>query len=237
MTDHEEQTTISIATCTNCGTEFRAELYRWNGRVSPLFPVSHLCADCHEKRRQQEELEFERQRQDEILESTIPLIYRQTDREKMDLKLLEVVDAFDLKSGQGLFISGDFGKQKTRACTLLLERYCRAGSSIYMIQSTDLAKSVVEQFSDDNRRREDARSRLESCRCVDALLIDDLGKERATERFETELFSLIEFRTSMLRPTLYTSNLTLIDLLEKFSPVSGGGILRRITEFSQRLNV
>jgi DNA replication protein DnaC len=106
-----------------------------------------------------------------------------------------------------------------------------------MIQSTVLAKHVVEQFSDEEKTREKARNNLQSCRRAYALLIDDLGKERATERFEAELFSLIEFRTSTLRPTLYTSNLKLVDLLQKFSPENGGGIIRRITEFSQRLNV
>ena len=227
MTDHEEKTITS--TCTICGVEFQATLHRFGGRT---LPVTGLCADCYEKQCQQEELERERQRQDEILEERIPSLYRQNNRSRMDPRLLKIVDGFDLKSGEGLFISGDFGKQKTRACALVLERYCRAGYSIRMIQSTVLAKHVVEQFSDDEQTREKAKKNLLSCHWVDALLIDDLGKERATERFETELFSLVEFRTSTLRPTLYTSNLKLADLLQKFSPDNGGGIVRRITEFS-----
>jgi DNA replication protein DnaC len=235
MTDHEEQTITS--TCTTCGTEFQQTLYRFRWRTWP----SGICAGCEQKRREaereQEELQLESQRQDEMLEERIPPLYRQTDRSKMDSKLLKVVDEFDLHRGEGLFISGDFGKQKTRACALLLERYCRADYSIRMIQSTDLAKHVAEQFSDEEQTREKAKNNLQSCRRAYALLIDDLGKERATERFETELFSLIEFRTSTLRPTLYTSNLKLVDLLQKFSPENGGGIIRRITEFSQRLNV
>ena len=235
MTDHEEQTITS--TCTTCGTEFQQTLYRFRGRTWP----SGICAGCEQKRREaereQEEFQLERQRQDEMLEERIPPLYRQTYRSKMDSKLLKVVDEFDLHRGEGLFISGDFGKQKTRACALLLERYCRADYSIRMIQSTDLAKHVAEQFSDEEQTREKAKNNLQSCRRAYALLIDDLGKERATERFETELFSLIEFRTSTLRPTLYTSNLKLADLLQKFSPENGGGIVRRITEFSQRLNV
>jgi DNA replication protein DnaC len=235
MTDHEEQTITS--TCTTCGTEFQQTLYRFRGRTWP----SGICAGCEQKRRdaerEQEEIQFERKRQDEMLDKRIPPLYRQTDRGRMDPKLLKVVDGFDLNSGQGLFISGDFGKQKTRACALLLERYCRAGYSICMIQSTVLAKCVVEQFSDDEQTREKAKKTLRSCHWVDALLVDDLGKERATERFETELFSLIEFRTSTLQPTLYPSNLKLADLLQKFSPDNGGGIVRRITEFSQRLSV
>jgi DNA replication protein DnaC len=235
MTDHEEQTTKS--TCTTCGTEFEQTLYRLKGRTWS----SDVCPGCEQKQRdaerEQEELQLECQRQDKILEERIPPLYRQTDRGRMDPKLLKAVDGFDLNGGQGLFISGDFGKQKTRGCALLLERYCRAGYSIRMIQSTVLAKRVVEQFSDDRQIRERAQKTLELCRGVDALLIDDLGKERATERFETELFSLIEFRTSNLLPTLFTTNLKFADLLEKFSSDNGGGIVRRIAEFCQRLNV
>jgi DNA replication protein DnaC len=233
MTDHEAQTISS--TCTTCGAEFQETVYCWNVGLRP--PDRHLCGDCCEKQCLQEEFERNRQIQDEVLEKNIPPLYLGTNRSRMDPKLIKVVDGFVLNSGQGLFLSGDFGKQKTRACALLLERYCRAGYSIRMIQSTVLAKHVVEQFSDDEQMQEKARKTLRSCHHVNALFIDDLGKERATERFETELFSIIECRTSTLLPTLYTSNLKLADLLQKFSPDNGGGIVRRITEFSQRINV
>lgn len=232
MTDHEKQTTTS--TCASCGISFQETVYRWNGRV---LPSSHLCADCYEKQCHQEELERERQRQDEILKEKIPPLYLQTNRSRMDPKLIKVVDGFVLNSGQGLFISGDFGKQKTRACALLLERYCRAGYLIRMIQSTVLAKHVVEQFSDCEQTRENAKKTLRVCRNVDVLLIDDLGKERPTERFEIELLELIESRVSRLMPALYTSNLKIIDLLKRFSPEQGGGIIRRITEFSRCISV
>ena len=223
--------------CEKCSTQFEATVHDMLGR---RFLCTRVCDECQrkveeeEKRRQQEE---KRQQENSILGEQIPPLYRKTDRSRMDPKLLRIVDGFDLNSGQGLFISGDFGTQKTRACALLLERYCRVDYPIRMIQSTVLAKHVVEQFSDDEQTREKAQKTLLSCQRVYALLIDDLGKERATERFEIELFSLVEFRTSTLRPTLYTSNLKLADLLHKFSPENGGGIVRRITEFSQRINV
>jgi DNA replication protein DnaC len=234
----QEQTCRTrTVTCATCSVQFEVTLYN---ELDERFLFGRTCNECQRKRDEEEtrqRLEDKRRQENSILIEQIPPLYRKTDRSKMDSKLLKVVDEFDLHSGEGLFISGDFGKQKTRACALLLERYCRADYSIRMIQSTDLAKHVAEQFSDEEQTREKAKNNLKSCRRAYALLIDDLGKERITERFEIELFSLIEFRTSNLRPTLYTSNLKLVDLLQKFSPENGGGIVRRITEFSQRLNV
>jgi DNA replication protein DnaC len=239
MTGPQQEQTCRTrtVTCETCNVQFEATLYDMGGE---RFLFSSTCSECQrkldeeEKRQRQED---KRQQENFILEEQIPPLYLKTDRSRMDPKLLRIVDGFDLNSGQGLFISGDFGTQKTRACALLLERYCRADYPIRMIQSTVLAKHVVEQFSDDDQKREKAQKTLLSCQRIYALLIDDLGKERATERFEIELFSLIEFRTSTLRPTLYTSNLKLADLLHKFSPENGGGIVRRITEFSRRINV
>jgi DNA replication protein DnaC len=238
MTGPQQEQTChtTTVTCAKCSMQFEATVYGLSGRSL----CTRVCKECQRKLDEEEkrqQLEDKRRQENSILIEQIPPLYLKTDRSKMDSKLLKVVDEFDLHSGEGLFISGDFGKQKTRACALLLERYCRADYSIRMIQSTDLARRVAEQFSDKEQTREKAKNNLKSFRRAYALLIDDLGKERATERFETELFSLIEFRTSNLRPTLYTSNLKLVDLLQKFSPENGGGIVRRIAEFSQRLNV
>jgi DNA replication protein DnaC len=148
--------------------------------------------------------------------------------------VLASIDAFDLDSTKGLFLCGPIDHSKTRGACMLLERFCRHGSSVAMTQSTALVELFFQQFQDDGEK---AVERLKKLKWTKVLLIDDIGKEKATERFETELFSLLEHRTSHLLKTLYTSNLSLVDLRMKFSKDQGAAIIRRIVQFSKCVEI
>jgi hypothetical protein len=120
MTDPQQEQTCRTrtVTCATCSVQFEVTLYdEWEER----FLFCRTCKECQRKRDEEEKRQREedkRRQQNFILMEQIPALYLRTDRSKMDSKLLRVVDEFDLRSGQGLFISGDFGKQKTRACAI-----------------------------------------------------------------------------------------------------------------------
>jgi DNA replication protein DnaC len=211
-------------TCVGCSAQFQSPT-NCVGRV--LF---RSCPSCRKKIERELAAENRRE-QDRKLCSVIPLLYLRSDRSKMNAALLACIDAFDIDSRQGLFISGKIGTCKTRSACLLLQRYCYAGYSIQMAQSTGLAELFVSQFRD--KEGKESRERLQSIKWAHALLIDDIGKERATERYEIELFALLESRTSNMLPTIYTSNLGLKDLHAKFSRDQGLAIIRRIHEFCE----
>jgi len=80
-------------------------------------------------------------------------------------------------------------------------------------------------------RDDDARRQLETLRRAEVLFIDDLGKEKFTERVESELYDLVETRTAHLRPILWTSNATATRLKEMLSADRGEPIIRRLKEF------
>ncbi len=79
----------------------------------------------------------------------------------------------------------------------------------------------------------EAHARLERIMKVRALLLDDLGKQKFTERAEMELYNLLEYRTSHKLTTLWTANGSGSDLLAKLSKDRGEPILRRLSEFSE----
>jgi DNA replication protein DnaC len=181
----------------------------------------HLCQACIERG------------QDATLEKWIPPIYLDSERSKLEAKnakLLTCVEEFDIKSRRGLFISGKPGTCKTRCACWLLTRYCYAGYPIAMVRSTQLAKAYALQFKDDDEGKA-SRTLLKNIQSARALLIDDIGKEKMTERYETELWSLLEDRTSHLMPTIYTSNFNLEQLHKQFSPDQSLAIVRRIMDF------
>jgi DNA replication protein DnaC len=51
---------------------------------------------------------------------------------------------------------------------------------------------------------------------VPVLFLDDLGKEKMTDRMASVLFALIDQRTQKKLPTIITTNLTGDTLLERF---------------------
>src|SRR5262249_27707540 len=145
------------------------------------------------------------------------------DRTRISAKLLKLIDEFDMDSSTGLYLSGPVGRCKTRAACLLLERYCRNSQNIMFVESTRFAELVRTQFYDDEypdssflaegkSTGRKSRERLKEMKKVDVLLLDDIGKEKQTERVEVELFALLENRTASLLPTIFTSNFCIAEL-------------------------
>jgi DNA replication protein DnaC len=222
--------------------------------LDPTITVTCLaCGESYEtlqsKARRRQCPKCAKKADDAKIRKRIPPIYFATDRTRIPAKLLKFIEAFDIEGSTGLYLSGPVGRCKTRAACLLLERYCRDGQSIMFVESTKFAELVRTQFHDDEIENETwccgknkstgqkSRERLKEIKKADALLIDDIGKEKLTERVEVELFALLEYRTSCLLPTIFTSNFAIAELTDKFSRDQRLAIMRRITEFSQCVQV
>jgi DNA replication protein DnaC len=51
---------------------------------------------------------------------------------------------------------------------------------------------------------------------VDVLVFDDLGKERATPRMTSDLFAVLDERSTAMRPTIITTNFNSQSLADRF---------------------
>ena len=133
----------------------------------------------------------------------------------------------------GLGFIGGSGKGKTRAAVLLLKRMEEEGYNTFFLSGTDLALNSANQFADNPTIKTIALSILACCRKADVLMLDDLGKNKMTDRSESELYDLLEYRTSRRLPTIWTSNSAGKDLRSMFSQDRGEAIIRRLgSEFS-----
>lgn len=66
------------------------------------------------------------------------------------------------------------------------------------------------------------------------IVLDDFGKEKITDRIASDLFALIDDRTSNRRPTLITTNLNgaaLEDRLSHSDPELAAALVARLREF------
>ena len=136
-------------------------------------------------------------------------------------------------SPTGIGFVGAAGKCKTRSAFLLLEKYFMDGHECEAVSSTKLAKLTADQFSDSETIKYRALDRIDKFKFVDIFFIDDLGKAKSTERYEMELFDILEHRTSHLLPTIWTANTSGDDLLSMMSKDRGEPIIRRLAEFSE----
>lgn len=225
---------LKHATCP-CGTEFDYEPIIVNGRE--LF-ASRNCSECM----QTAQHEFDKQEADRTLREKetewgkiCPPLYRATNLDDPRLKR-EAVQAVlgwrDGGDGIGLALRGETGRGKTRLAFMLCRRLFFSGKGVAFMPATKLAQLCIDSFDDEHSIKNAARERLRSAKRVDYLLLDDLGKQKFTERAEMELYDVIETRTSNLLPIIWTANATSDEFAAMMSADRGTPIIRRLTEFS-----
>jgi hypothetical protein len=224
--------TIGKKTCKECGIEFEAEIIIIEGRE--MFPV-RSCAGCCEKRETATKAEKDAARIEKMTErwhEICPPLYRDTDPMRLPETFRALVGRWAY-SETGLGITGEAGKCKTRSAFLILKGQHFAGKRVCAASATKLASWVQNQFSDDSTRKLEAVRGIDAMRGADLILIDDIGKQKMTERVEQEFFDLLEHRTSHCLPTIWTANANAKQLRAMMGGDRGDPIMRRLTEFSE----
>jgi DNA replication protein DnaC len=188
-------------------------------------------------------------------------IYRPqlTDVSRLHSDVVAAVDAWRPDSDRpGLGIIGPTGIGKTRVMYVAIRKYgidnpkSRPGRSpddptgrhlawpeVEFLNECDFAEAVSNSFNyEDKEEQSYAKLLLSNWREADVLFLDDVGQAKYTERVQSELYRLIEHRTSNGKPFLWTSNYDAKGLLKKFPDrMRGKAILRRLKEFCMIVNV
>lgn len=127
----------------------------------------------------------------------------------------------------GLRLIGPSGKCKTRFCYQLLGRELRAGRTVAGIMHGEFRSKISALAFSSSQHAFDFTQTLIK---VDLLLIDDLGKGRATPAAEEAFYALVDGRNRKCRPTLYTMNTDLETFLGTCSEEYRQPLLRRIED-------
>lgn len=229
---------MAIETCTTCNQSFEFEPLIVMGRTIERVKICDPCGEKeqaeYEERKAQEkqrEADEERARQ---WKQICPPLYRDSDPAKLPKKFLEAINGWEF-SPRGIAFTGDAGMGKTRCAFLLLKKLHFAGTWCFALSATRLAMHSANQFSDNKALKTEAGEALSKAQSVQALLLDDLGKSKMTERAELDLYHILETRTSNELPTIWTANASANDLLRMMSPDRGEPIIRRLAQFTNIL--
>lgn len=225
-------TTLEIQTsCAICFDPMTVPELVVSGKTLTL---SVICDDCWVKQEIKANADAAANRQNRLscaFESICPPLYRDSDLKRIHGDFSEAVQNWQ-HSPTGLYLQGKPGTGKTRAAWWLLRREHFKGTPVYGITCTEFARFAGEQWHSESKQRALAEESLERCRRVKLLMLDDLGKQKMTERAELELFDLLEHRSQNLMPTIITTNTTNPQLLAMLSEDRGSAILRRIRDFN-----
>lgn len=223
-------------TCADCRHDFDAEeiINPFTGKE--LLSLS-LCDPCLSARRDKEStaamdsrMKGLRDKWDEIC----PAAYQQTRIDDFSLSVAarNGLCDWDYKTGLGIGIIGKSGIGKTRLAFLKLHELHFAGVNVMALSAKRMERHIFDSFSDDKATRFDARSTVERARNCRILFLDDVGKEKATERVSGEFYDMIENRTSRLLPIIWTANANADELASRMGEEYGVPTIRRLIEFS-----
>jgi len=223
---------MEATTCKFCGETFSFEPII--GLPFSLKPT--VCNACDQKNRVAEADQAKKMRY-KSFQSVCPAIYRDTDPNHPSMPPAEkLARILTWQVGPvGLILHGHSRTCKTRCAWLLIKKLivddCKSVVSMTSVEFADgcalAASTGADAYAAWKAWMNDA----------DVLFIDDLGKNKMTERVEADLYDVIETRTSNRKPILFTTNFAGKDLIHKFSEDRGKPIISRIREFTQSINL
>jgi len=145
-------------------------------------------------------------------ETPIPDLFKDTEPSR--LGELQMVAEHYLPSGKGLLIHGSTRKGKTRTAWFIAKRLWDENPTKFkylFLTMFELEARIASSWG--NSTWDKTMLQMTN---VPLLFLDDLGKEKMTDRMASCLFALIDQRTMHRRPTIITTNLTGDTLLERF---------------------
>jgi len=188
-----------------------------------------------------EHLDQERVTAEGLVDSTVPpampALFRDTEVSRLHPSIQKAVEWKPEGDKSGLLLHGTTGIGKTRAIWEIIRRQWveqakRDRQLAYQFLTMRKIEGMIEKGFDD---RQHARM-LEGLIELPFLIIDDFGKERLTQRMASDLFAIIDERSTAKRPTIISTNYNGTTLLERFDSrdiETGKALIRRLKDYYQ----
>lgn len=129
-------------------------------------------------------------------------------------KYCEVVDKV-LEKGHGIYLFGDHGTGKTHLTACMANALLAQGYPVLYTSMGEISKAIRSSFNNKGMTEQEFMARL---RGVDFLFLDDFGTERVSKDdqdlwLQEKVFEVVNSRYNALKPTIFTSNYSLADMV------------------------
>ena len=124
----------------------------------------------------------------------------------------------------GLFIMGPNGTGKTHLAAAIANQLMQEGTVVVCMTMIDLLDRIKKTY-EQNRQHGGESSEgnlLNTYKTVPLLIIDDMGKEPATEWAVSKIYAIINARYEAYMPTIITTNYTDSELVKRLTPKDSG---------------
>lgn len=215
---------MSNPKCRDCGEHSRIREYGED--QVPIFDV--FCDACFKAWAKDAQERYEKfLPKPPKPETPMPDLFADTD--PMRMGELGMIAMHWLPSGKGLLIHGTTRKGKTRTAWYIANRLWNENkfkNKYLFLTMFELEARLVASWG-----KESWDKTMLHMTHIPFLFLDDLGKEKMTDRMASCLFALVDQRTMHKRPTIITTNLTGDTLLERFhDKETGTAFLARLKD-------
>lgn len=108
---------------------------------------------------------------------------------------------FIVSEKKWLFLSGSTGTGKSATASLIAKAWCKAGKSVAFVTANEIQQALNSWKENENTWS------MKDLKGVDYLVIDEMGRETATDAFYKNLNDILISRDADRKRTCFTSNL------------------------------
>jgi len=224
-------TSTKLFQCIKCESEFEGEVFNLFGHEMFTRRMCEVCTVVESARYDAEQARIEQEARKSFLGRVIPESYLETELNRLTPQLRALAETWKPIDGIGLGLCGDSRIGKTRTAYKIIERMILEGRHVCAMLSTDWAKAVGKQYSNNARTADEAETLMADALRCDVLFLDDIGREKMTASVSSEFFTLIDKRGSRKKPIIWTTNKTGKELIDHIA--DGKAVVKRLCEFCQ----
>jgi primosomal protein DnaI len=203
--------------CPACGHKLKVIKFRYVELLKKEFPITEECSNCKKNEIENKELNLKLDLKKANLGSRyLNVNFSQLEEVsqsflKAKQSSINYCKALNTckKRGLGMYLFGDNGRGKTALVACMLREIAKQGYSIYLTNLSEVTEKIYKN-----------EIKLSFLKKVDFLVIDDIGSERMFKTGNDETFvadkanEIIASREKDLKPTLFTSNLSISSLFK-----------------------
>ena len=216
-----------------CGKEHPISSFKVGAKTFRR-PSPELCDECYDRLSSEDAQKRSDDEQAARLlalgyrwSQVCPPLFRDTDPNKLPLPDI-YSHAMQWDAAGGLLLKGPTGTGKTRTAYQILKHLLYQDKRV---MAYDFIQFGVEATEAAYETR--LSSWLTPLLSVDALLLDDLGKNAITKRVAESLFKVVSHRMEHNLATIITCNLNGGQLMKMLPPDMGPALLRRLREYCE----